>query len=153
MCTGPADLLDDVGDAHLRAEIVADDRDRDAMREKAACDMAESRGLERAPIAAVDEYGERSALALGAEEIDELPGRRAICDGKLGVALRRHLVAERLRRRAPPLEDRRMLRYPRAVVVLGLVVDVGRCHDVFLPGRHPKAAARSAALEGRPATF
>src|SRR5262249_9103051 len=144
MRAGLANLLDDVGDAHLRTEIVADDRDRDAVGKKTAGDMAEGRGLERAPIAAVDDYGQRFARALGAEEIDELPGRRAVCDGELGAALRRHLVAEFLGRRAPALEDRGMLWHARAVVVLDLVVDVGGGHGT-LPGRHPAAPARSAA--------
>jgi hypothetical protein len=162
MRAGPANLLDDVGDAHLRTEIVAHDRDRDAVREKAAGDMAEDRGLERPPIAAVDEYGELPRISFGAEEVDELPRRRAIRDGELGPALRRHLVAEFFRGRAPALENRRMLRHPRAVVVLGLVVDVGRGHGVVLPavilrrprgsrgGRHSEVRG---AKDGRPLTM
>ena len=120
LAAGGAQLLDDVADPHLRAEVVAGDRDVEPVRVRPARQMAEERRREVLPVAAMDEDdGGGGAVGLaGVEEVDELPLRRPVGDPQ-----RRVRVAIGLRIAGPALDDRRMLRHPGAVVVLGLVID------------------------------
>ena len=143
-------LLDDVVDRDLRAEIVAGDRDRDAVGVEPARHVAEQRRIERAPIAAMDEQSQRRlADFAGGEQVDELARRRAVVQPELGAALLHRLPAVILGLSRPAREDLRVLRHPRAVVVLGLVVD--RRHS-RLPIRQDWAsAARSARARFVPA--
>ena len=118
-------LLDDFGDRHLRHQIVARHRDGDAVRVHAARQLAEHRGLERAPVAAVNEQRERrvGAAALGRENVDDLARRRTKFQAELGAAVGLGLLAIGRGVALPALEDFRMLRHPGAVVVFNLVVD------------------------------
>ncbi len=84
---GAAHLLDDVGDADDRAQIVAGDRDGDAVGVQAARHLAEHRRIERAPPAAVDEQRERRVLArFRQEQVEVLPRRIAVGQAELGAA-------------------------------------------------------------------
>ena len=54
-----AHLLDDLRDRDLRAEVVARDRDGDAVRVQPRARWLKFVGLERAPVAAMNEQRER----------------------------------------------------------------------------------------------
>ena len=55
LAAGGAQLFDDVADPHLRAEVVAGDRDVEPVRVRPARQMAEERGRQILPVAAMDE--------------------------------------------------------------------------------------------------
>src|ERR1700682_1445167 len=77
--TGLADLRNNVADAHLRAQVIAGDRDGDAMRVEPARHVAEHRRVERAPIAAVYKHRKRRGpAAFGKEQVKILSRTRAI---------------------------------------------------------------------------
>ena len=87
---GVPHLLDDVRDRHCRAQVVTRHRDADAAGIEAARHLAELRGFQRFPVAAVNEQCERRLFLCGRpEQIEELPG---------GGRVRRG----RVRRAAPP---------------------------------------------------
>ena len=124
---GRAHLLDDLARSTTCGhEIVARDRDGDAVRVQAARQMAEARGLERAPVAAVNEQRERRRLgvAFGWNRSMILPLARAVREAELGAAFLRPSRRDRPRAsRCQRAKICRMLRHPRAIVVFGLVVD------------------------------
>ena len=110
MKAGIAKLTDDVGDRNLRAEIVADHRDRDAMRVHSACHVAVERGLAAAPVAAVDEHHHgRVCRLLRREQVDDLALARPIADADFGAAFLARLRTVRRRVGVAPREDRRMI--------------------------------------------
>jgi hypothetical protein len=121
---GAPDLIDDLGDGHLRAEIVADDRDRHAVGIEPARHVAEQRWVERAPVAAVDEQRERRDHA-GArrKQVDELAQGRSVAQSELGAPLLHRFGPVILGRARPAGEDFGVLGYAGAVVVFGLVID------------------------------
>ena len=108
----------------LRAEIVAGDRDADAARVEPARHVAEHRGFERAPVAAVNEEGERRLLGRrGPEQIDGLPRCVRVGEAEFGAALLHRQEAIGFRVPRPARENLRVLGHARAVVVFHLVVD------------------------------
>jgi hypothetical protein len=120
-------LVNDRGDGNGGAEIVASDRDGDAMRIRALGHLAEFRGLERAPPAAVDEQRERRrrAVVRRREQVVSLARRGAVFDAELGAARSRPIIGSFA---VPAGEDLRMFRNAAAVVVFDLVVD--RVHGI-----------------------
>jgi hypothetical protein len=143
-----AHLIDDLGDTHLRTQVVAGHRDRDAALVEPTCHMAERRRIERAPVAAVDEEREGRGLSFRRkEQTDRLARARAVAEAEFGVPRSRGRVA--IGRGAARLggKNLRMLRHPGAVVVLGLVID-----------RHGALSATTRSLRyrasrGKPRTF
>src|SRR5262249_24012924 len=114
----------DVGDTHLRGEVVAGDRNRHAAPVEPARRMTEEGRIERAPIAAVNKERERRGAAIRREEqIDRLPRRRAVADAQFRASRAGGLVAIGRRTALPGGKDLRMLRYPGADVVFDLVID------------------------------
>ncbi len=118
------DLLDDLGNGHVRAEIVADHRNRDAMGVEPARHVAEHRRLERAPVSAMDEQRQRRRhVGPWREQIDELARALPVAQPELGAPLLHRLVAIVLGIAHPFGEDFRVLGHAGAVVVLDLVID------------------------------
>ena len=136
--TGCSHLLDDGGDAHRRAEIVADHRDTHAVRVRALGHLVEHRGVERAPPAAVNEHGERGVGAAGGKQVDGLARRGTVADTQFG-AERGRTIGRSLA--LPAREDLRMLGNAAAIVVFNFVVDdhAGFPHQY---GRHLVAGGR-----------
>src|SRR5262249_50089191 len=119
-----AHLTNDLGDVHLRREVVAGDRNRYAARVEPARQVAEGRRLERTPIAAVNEQRERRGGGTGRrKQIDRLPRCRAVADAQFGAPYCGCLVAVGRRLGNPSGEDLRMFRHPDADVVFDLVID------------------------------
>src|SRR6185312_7533202 len=124
---GRAHLFDDGGNAHVRDEIVAGDGNRDAVRVGADRGLTEHRGIERAPPSAVNEHRERRLAAAGSREnVDCLPGRRAVSDGQFGAGSR---LAIGLGLTRPTRENLRVFGNAATVVVFLFIVD--RRHGVF----------------------
>jgi hypothetical protein len=122
-----AHLLDDVCDADVRAQIVADDRDRNALSVRAARHLTEHRGFERTPPAAVNENGERCLVIVsGQKKIDRLARRTAIGQAQFGAALLEHFGAVELRLACPAGENLRMLGHAGAIVIFSFIVDRGQ---------------------------
>ncbi len=143
---GAADLLDDVGDGDIRAQIVAGDRDNDAVRVEAARHLAEHRGIERAPPAAMDENRKRRRLARRRkEQIDDLPRRIAVGQAKLGAPGFERLGAIIFAFAYPAGENLRMFRHAGAIVVFDFVIDGGhrRLRQIV------RATLRQAAATGK----
>src|SRR5689334_24892867 len=116
-------LIDDGRNRHLRAEVVARHRDGDAARIEPRRHVAEHGGLERAPIAAVDEERERARAAAGAmEQIDDLARAAAVGEAELGALLRGGALAVGRGLARPAGKNLRMLRHPCPVVVLDFVI-------------------------------
>jgi hypothetical protein len=116
-------LVDDAGDRDVRAEIVAGDRDRHAVAVEPLRHVAELAGLERAPVAAMDEQRERRvAAALRVEQVDGLARRRPIGEAEIGPSRGLGGLAIGGRVALPAREDLRMLGDARAIVVFGLIV-------------------------------
>src|SRR4030081_1616849 len=89
---GLAHLIDDRRHRYLRAEVIAGDRDRHAVRVEPGRHMTELRWLERAPIAAMDEQGERSGPVYGPQQVDRLPRDRAVFESRFGALFRAGLL-------------------------------------------------------------
>ena len=130
-----AHLLDDGGDRDRRAKIVADDRDRHAVRIRPLRHLAESFRIERAPPAAVNEHRQRRIVVrvVARKKIDAVARRRAIRQAQLR-AFRAAAIGRGLG--IPALENLRMLRHTGAVVIFFFVVD-GHSYS-------PRSAARVA---------
>lgn len=124
-----ADVVNNVDDADLWAETVTRDSDGIPLGIEAGCPVAEGRGVERAPVAAVNDDDQRAALVycIRVEEIDRLARMLPVAQtercasGALGaigggVAF-------------PPRDDLRVLRNPRAVVVFRLIIQGRRASD------------------------
>ena len=94
------------------------------MRIDPARHLTEQRGIERAPVAAMDEQRERGGeVGARREQVDELTRRIAIAQSELGAALLHGLGAIILGFPRPAGEDSGMLGHTGAVVVFRLVVD------------------------------
>src|ERR1700733_16244506 len=123
---GAVHLLDNLGDADIRAEIVAGHRHGNAARIQSARHLAEERRIERAPPAAMNEQRERRIFAgLRQEQVDILPRRIAIGEAKLGAAGFERVGAIILSFPCPAGKNLRMFRHAGAIVVFGFVVDGG----------------------------
>src|SRR5690242_19906025 len=118
------DLINDFRDRDLGAEIIAHDPNSDPMRVGTSRHLTEQRGLQRAPVAAMDEEGERRRnLRLGRKQVNRLPQCRAVAQTQLGAALLHGLSPVVLGFPSPPRKNIRMLRNAGTIVVLDLVVD------------------------------
>ena len=82
--------LDDLRDRDLRRQIVARDRDSDAVAGQPAREMAVLLRAHGAPIAAMNEQGDRGIGVLRLEQIDILPLGRPEPDIEFGAALLDH---------------------------------------------------------------
>ena len=88
---GRAQLIDDGGDGHLRAQIVAGNGDGDAARIEARGHVAVAGRMMRAPVAAMNENGEgaKARAGFGREKIDDLARRRPVRETQFGLRRRR----------------------------------------------------------------
>src|SRR6266700_3357258 len=93
--------------------------------------MAETCGIERAPVAAMDEQRERRVPGrIGKEQIDLLARAGAVGEAEFRVLFHFHAVAIGRRVMLPAGEYLGIFRHARAVIVLDLVVN-----------RHPGSSA------------
>ena len=91
---GALHLRDDVADADVGAEVVACERDGDAVRIQPAGERGEHLRLQRPPVAAMDEHRQRRIGArVGKEDVDELARARPVADAELGASFGRRLRA------------------------------------------------------------
>ena len=106
-------LFDDLADRDLRREIVAGHGDRDAVRVHAARHLAEARGLQRAPVAAVDEQRELAGVrAARFEDVDGLARTRAELQAESRRGLPSWPRRGRRRHRAPSARKSQDARAP-----------------------------------------
>src|SRR5256885_9832205 len=104
--------------------MVARDRARDAARIEARRHVAESRGVKRAPVAAMDEQREwRVAGRIGKEQVDLLARARPIGEAELDILVARHPLAIGRGIALPAREDLAVLGHACAIVVFDVVVD------------------------------
>src|SRR5882757_522764 len=112
-----AHLAYDLLDRDIRAQVIAWDRDADPMGIQPAGEVAEKRAIQRLPVTAMNEDDNR-AFMVGGEKINDVA--RAVT---VGDRARDMLFAIGGRVARPTGEMRGILRNPRPVVVLGLMVD------------------------------
>src|SRR6185437_11051971 len=119
---GVAHLLENAGDANLRAQVVADDRDAHALCVRPLGHVVEALRRQRTPPAAVDENGERrrAGVAFGGKEVDDLLRRWA--EGKAEFRVT-PLFAARRAIAQPVGKNLYVLRHAGAIVVFLLVID------------------------------
>jgi hypothetical protein len=121
-----AQILDDVGDAHVRAQTVGWHRDGHAVIFEPPGQVAEVVLVEGHPVAAVDEEGQGPRLVvLGAEHVEALARVVAIRDVEFAAGG----LAERGGVTLPAGDEFGVLGHPGAVVVFGFEVHGrGPCH-------------------------
>jgi hypothetical protein len=142
-------LLDNVVDGDTGTKIVAWNGDADAVGIQPAGEMAERGTVERLPVTAVNEDDNR-AFAIAGKEIKAVP--RA---GAVGNRARGMLRAIGCGVACPTGHDRGVLRHPRPVVVLDLVVD-SLVQDFTMPVlvrisvRRPWSWPTGASIPGHP---
>jgi hypothetical protein len=128
---GGADLADDLTDGDIRTQVVTRDRDRDAARIQSGRHVAESRSIERAPVAAMHEQRERRVTGrVGKKQIDLLARAGSVGEAEFRVFFRLHAVAISRRLALPAGKYLHMLGHARAIIVLDFVVN-----------RHPGSSA------------
>src|SRR5215211_2772174 len=142
-------LADDLLDRDLRAQVIARDRDADAMGIQPAGEVAEKRTIQCLPVTAMDKDHDRACVVAG-EKINDVARAGTVSDQA------RDMVFAIGGRVAPPTgEMHGVLRHPRPVVVLGLIVD-GRAQGFTTPAVARISAPKlwfwtaDASIRGRP---
>src|ERR1700724_1683088 len=142
-------LLDNVVDGDTGTKIVAWNGDADAVGIQPAGEMAERGTVERLPVIAVNEDDNR-AFAIAGEEIKAVPRAGAVGNRARGMLAG---IGCGVARR--PGHARGVLRHPRPVVVLDLVVD-SLVQDFTMPVlvrisvRRPWSWPTGASIPGHP---
>src|SRR4051794_35013222 len=110
-------LADDRLDGDVRTQLIAWDRDADPMGIQPTGEVTEKGTIQRLPVAAMNKNDDRPFVAAW-EKINGVARAGTVGDQARGM---RFAIGGRIAR--PTGEMRGILRNPRSVVVLGLIVD------------------------------